>query len=88
VVGNGPHIIQPIEVFSNGVASYALGNFVFDQVQDFRREGVVAEAVFNDTQLESWQLFPIHINYHTYQPHWADGSDAKKILDRATPFAQ
>jgi poly-gamma-glutamate capsule biosynthesis protein CapA/YwtB (metallophosphatase superfamily) len=83
VVGNGPHIIQPIDVFSNGVAFYALGNFVFDQEQDFRREGVVAEAVFQGNQLKSWQLFPIQINFFTYQPHWVEGSEAKKILDRA-----
>ena len=88
VVGNGPHIVQPVETFPNGIAYYALGNFVFDQEQDFRREGVVAEVVFNGTQLESQKLLPVYINYFTYQPDWAVGPEAKKILERATPISK
>jgi poly-gamma-glutamate capsule biosynthesis protein CapA/YwtB (metallophosphatase superfamily) len=83
VIGNGPHIVQPMEVFQNGVTYYALGNFVFDQDQKHRREGVVVTAIFNGTQLESWELEPISINYFTYQPVWAEGSEAEKILKRA-----
>jgi poly-gamma-glutamate synthesis protein (capsule biosynthesis protein) len=88
VIGNGPHIVQPVETFSNGLAYYALGNFVFDQDQDFRREGMVVEVIFKGRQLESSQLLPIYINYFTYQPDWADGSEAKKILERATPISK
>lgn len=88
VVGNHPHIIQPVEVFPNGVAFYSLGNFVFDQGQSFRREGIAAEAVFAGTQLESWRLHPLNINYYTYQPHWVEGPEAEKILKRATPLSQ
>lgn len=88
VVGNGPHIVQPMEVFPNGIAYYALGNFVFDQGQEFRRESVVAEVIFNGNHLESSQLLPVYINYFTYQPDWADGSEAKKIMERATPISQ
>ncbi len=88
VIGNGPHIVQPVEVFPNGIATYALGNFVFDQGQDYRREGVVVHAVFNGAQLESWKLEPVSINYYTYQPVWAEGSEAKKILERAAILIQ
>jgi poly-gamma-glutamate synthesis protein (capsule biosynthesis protein) len=86
VVGNGPHIVQPVEVFSNGVTYYALGNFVFDQGQNHRREGVVVKAIFRGSKLESWELVPISINYYTYQPVWAEGSEAEKILQRAAPI--
>ncbi len=88
VIGNGPHIVQPVEVFPNGVTYYALGNFVFDQGQNHRREGVVVEVIFNGAQLESWELDPISINYYTYQPVWAEGPEAEKILKRATPISQ
>ena len=88
VIGNGPHIVQPVEVFPNGVAYYALGNFVFDQGQSFRREGVVVEAIFNGAKLENWHLLPVQINYFTYQPRWAEGSDVERILGRATPLSQ
>jgi gamma-polyglutamate biosynthesis protein CapA len=87
VIGNGPHIVQPMEVFQNGVSYYALGNFVFDQDQKHRREGIVVEAIFNGAQLESWGLEPVAINYYTYQPVWAVGSEAEKILKRATPIS-
>jgi poly-gamma-glutamate capsule biosynthesis protein CapA/YwtB (metallophosphatase superfamily) len=88
VIGNGPHIVQPMEVFQNGISYYALGNFVFDQDQKHRREGIVVKAIFNGTQLESWELEPISINYFTYQPVWAEGSEAERILKRATPIDQ
>lgn len=84
IIGNHPHIIQPMETFSNGTAFYALGNFVFDQGQNFRREGLVVQATFNGTKLESLQLLPVNINYYTYQPQWVEEPDnAQKILSRA-----
>jgi len=83
VVGNHPHIIQPVEIFPNGVAFYALGNFVFDQSQRAQRESVTLEATFIGTTLESWNLWPAYTNYYTYQTHWAEGPEGNKILDRA-----
>jgi len=83
VVGNHPHIIQPMEIFPNGAAFYALGNFVFDQPQRDQRESIVVEAVFNGAILESWNLLPAYTNYYTFQTHWADGLAGSKILDRA-----
>ena len=88
VVGNHPHIVQPAEAFSNGVAFYALGNFVFDQGHNFRREGIVVQATFNGSQLASWNLEPVSINYYTYQPSWVDGSEGHKIIGRATALDQ
>lgn len=84
VVGNHPHIIQPVEEFENGAVFYALGNFVFDQKQDYRREGVVLETSFRGSQLLSWKLHPISIDYFTYQPSWVSGDYAKEILQRAS----
>jgi poly-gamma-glutamate synthesis protein (capsule biosynthesis protein) len=83
VIGNHPHIIQPEENFSDKLVFYALGNFVFDQEQSFRRESVVVEVNFVGDQIESWQLRPISINYYTFQPHWAEDSEAEYILARA-----
>lgn len=88
IIGNHPHIIQPMESFPNGTAFYALGNFVFDQGQNFRREGLVVEATFNGTQLESIQLLPVDINYYTYQPNWTQEPDTQKILTRAPDLSQ
>jgi poly-gamma-glutamate capsule biosynthesis protein CapA/YwtB (metallophosphatase superfamily) len=88
VVGNHPHIIQPMESFSNGTAFYALGNFVFDQRQNFRREGIVVQATFQGSQLESIQLMPVDINYYTYQPSWTADAQAQKILTRVPDLSE
>lgn len=82
VVGNHPHMVQPVEQFPGGLAAYALGNFVFDQQPWRTRQGVVLEAVFHGQQLASWRLLPIHI-YSFYQPRWADPEEAAQILARA-----
>ncbi|MFN8412536.1 MAG: CapA family protein [Anaerolineales bacterium] len=87
IIGNHPHIIQPKESFSNGTVYYALGNFVFDQGQSFRREGLVVQVTFRGSQLESTQLLPININYYTYQPHWVEEPETTKILTRVVDLS-
>jgi len=81
VIGNHPHVVQGIEQFPSGIVAYSLGNFVFDQNPEETRQGVVFEANFRGSTLESWELLPIHI-YHLYQPQWTDEAEAKIILDR------
>jgi poly-gamma-glutamate synthesis protein (capsule biosynthesis protein) len=82
VVGNHPHLIQPVEEFPNGLVAYALGNFVFDQESWRTRQGVVLEAEFRGAQWVSWRLRPVHI-YDMHQPQWAVGAEAQEILQRA-----
>jgi len=80
VVGNHPHIVQPVESFSDKLAFYSLGNFVFDQGRDFQRESIVVEVNFIGAEIEGWQLHPAKINYYNYQAGWADGAEAGQIL--------
>jgi Bacterial capsule synthesis protein PGA_cap len=82
VIGNHPHIIQPMEVFSDKLIFYSLGNFIFDQEQDFQRESVVVEVNFVGAEIESWKLHPVSIDYYTFQPHWADDTEVGHILAR------
>jgi poly-gamma-glutamate synthesis protein (capsule biosynthesis protein) len=83
VVGNHPHIVQPVESFSSGLVFYSLGNFIFDQGQDFQRESIVVEVNFVGTEIESWKAHPAKINYYTYQAGWADNAEAGQILAKA-----
>ena len=83
VIGNHPHIIQPMESFSDKLVFYSLGNFIFDQGEDFQRESIVVEVNFVGAEIESWRLHPVKINYYTYQPNWADDIEARYILARA-----
>ncbi|MBI5950229.1 MAG: CapA family protein [Chloroflexi bacterium] len=84
VIGNHPHIIHPMEMYSDRLIFYSLGNFVFDQGQDFQREGIVVEVNFIGAEIESWQLHPAKIDYFTHQANWAQGAEAEIILARAT----
>ncbi len=82
VIGNHPHVVQPVEVFPDGgVVAYALGNFVFDQGPVNTNQGIVFEADFRGPELVNWQLLPIRINYQ-FQPDWASPNEAEEILNR------
>lgn len=82
VIGNHAHIAQPVRTFPNGgVVAYALGNFVFDQGTVETKRGLVFEAVFRGSRLESWHLLPVRIN-NKFQPDWAAPLEAEAILKR------
>jgi len=81
VVGNHPHLIQPLEVLPEGLIAYALGNFIFDQGPWRTRQGVVLETVFRGAHLDRWQLHPVHI-YSLYQPRWTDEAETQAIVER------
>ncbi len=72
VIGNHPHLVQPVEtVAPGGVVAYALGNFIFDQGPADTRFGAAFEVVFEGRTLARWRLLPVRI-YDLYQPHWTD----------------
>jgi poly-gamma-glutamate synthesis protein (capsule biosynthesis protein) len=85
IIGNHPHLVQPVEVFTaedgQAVAAYALGNFIFDQGPWRTRQGALFEATFMGATLVDWRLLPIHIK-SLHQPHWADEVEAAAILER------
>jgi poly-gamma-glutamate synthesis protein (capsule biosynthesis protein) len=82
VIGNHPHIVHPMEIYSDKLIFHSLGNFVFDQGQDFQREGVVVEVNFIGAEIESWRLHPAKIDFYTHQANWAQGADAEAVLGR------
>lgn len=86
VIGNHPHVVQPVELFPEtgqsaprAVVAYALGNFVFDQGPWRNRQGVLFEATFAGPVLTRWRLRPIHI-VSLYQPVWPDETESQAIL--------
>jgi poly-gamma-glutamate synthesis protein (capsule biosynthesis protein) len=89
VIGNQAHWVQAVEEFPNGVVAYALGNFVFDQPWSTKTsQGVLFEATFRGSTLESWRLLPITIDKKTFQPSWADSDDSAKILGHIEEASQ
>jgi poly-gamma-glutamate capsule biosynthesis protein CapA/YwtB (metallophosphatase superfamily) len=80
VVGNQGHHVQPVEVIGNTWISYALGNFIFDQVHTpDHTEGYLLEASFWGKQLANVRMVPYHI-IGQYKPTFVDGAVRAKIL--------
>lgn len=80
VVGNQGHHVQPVEVIGDTWVSYALGNFIFDQVHTpDHTEGYLLEATFWDKRLANVRMVPYHI-VGQYKPTFVDGATRAKIL--------
>ncbi len=65
VMGAHPHVIEPIEIYKDGVIFYSLGNFIFDQDFSFDTTHGLAVATVvhkNGTKKEfEYHLFPLTI---------------------------
>ena len=82
VIGNHPHWVQAAQAAPGTFVTYALGNFVFDQDWSLEtQQGAVLEAAFHGSQLKGVELHPVHI-YDEHQPAFAQGAEARQILDR------
>jgi AmmeMemoRadiSam system protein B len=46
VLGHGPHVIQPLEVYGGAPVFYSLGNFLFDDADPLRSSGLGAGLAF------------------------------------------
>ena len=80
VVGNQGHHVQPVEVIGNTWVSYALGNFIFDQVHTpDHTEGYLLEASFWGKRLANVRMVPYHI-VGQYKPTFVDGVTRAKIV--------
>ncbi|HEY5476763.1 MAG TPA: CapA family protein [Tepidiformaceae bacterium] len=81
VIGNHPHWAQTVEERGNAFIAYALGNFIFDQVQtEEHTEGYLVEATFWGGRLVNVRLRPYYIVNRT-TPTFATGATRSKILD-------
>jgi poly-gamma-glutamate synthesis protein (capsule biosynthesis protein) len=80
VVGNQGHSVQPIEVRGNTFISYALGNFIFDQVHTVdETQGYLLEADFWGKTLANVRMVPYQIQ-DLYKPMFVDAATSAKIF--------
>ncbi|HEY4025043.1 MAG TPA: CapA family protein [Candidatus Dormibacteraeota bacterium] len=93
VIGNHPHWVQGVEVYSDHLITYAHGNYVFDQVNcfpsigpDFRtycsddtRTSVVGAYTFVDTHVVAASWKPTFID-PALQTQWADPARSAQVL--------
>lgn len=58
VIGHGPHVLEPVEIYKGTVILYSLGNFVSDQGWSRTKETVVAVWSGPKRVKEPWSSFP------------------------------
>jgi poly-gamma-glutamate synthesis protein (capsule biosynthesis protein) len=62
IIGNHPHIVQPIEIYKNKLITYAHGNYVFDQEwADYTKTGILGFYEINNNQVVEGDFEPIYI---------------------------
>ena len=57
IIGHHPHVVQPIEVYKNGLIFYSLGNFISDQLGERTKEGF-AVGLFATSEYIRATIFP------------------------------
>lgn len=76
IIGHHPHVIQPVEIYKNGVIFYSLGNFIFDQVNSYSRKGFGVGAILENNK-KTFYLFPYEIINN--QPKLYDGQKSSEF---------
>lgn len=57
IIGHHPHVVQPVEVYKNGLIFYSLGNFISDQLGQQTKEGF-AVGLFATSEYIRATIFP------------------------------
>ncbi|SFI61216.1 CapA family protein [Thermoflavimicrobium dichotomicum] len=86
VVGHHPHVLEPIEVYKNGVIFYSLGNFIFDQGWSRTRESVLAQYKIRKDGTVRLELHPMYIREGQPRPvtGWTSAYRREKIFNQLT----
>jgi poly-gamma-glutamate synthesis protein (capsule biosynthesis protein) len=61
VIGHHPHVVQPWELYRDGVIFYSLGNFIFDQDRKETHRGLAAELYFRAGRLTRARAIAVEI---------------------------
>ncbi|MFC7439705.1 CapA family protein [Laceyella putida] len=87
VIGHHPHVLEPVEVYKNGVILYSLGNFVFDQGWSRTRESVLVQyKILKGGKEAKLELHPMMIREGQPRPleGWTDAYRREKIFNQLT----
>lgn len=86
IIGHHPHVIQTIEKYKNSIIVYSLGNFLFDQNKEVRKQSFVFCCNFKDRKISKLFLIPTVIN--DYRVEFAEGLQFKNIYDRIVKLSK
>lgn len=81
ILGNHPHWVQAVEIYSGKLIAYAHGNFIFDQMWSYQTTiGVIGHYTFYDSELVDVQFVPVRIENYA-RPVPLEGEEAQAVLD-------
>jgi len=89
VIGHHPHVLEPVEVYRNGIIFYSLGNFVFDQGWSRTKESVLVQYKLMKDGQARIELHPIMIREGQPRPvtGWTGWYRREKIWTQVTKEA-
>lgn len=62
VIGNHPHVVQPVLEYKNSKIYYSIGNFVFDQMYLEAADGYMVEIMIENKEIVDSNIIEIKIN--------------------------
>ena len=87
VVGHHPHVLEPVEVYKNGVIFYSLGNFIFDQGWTRTRESVLVQYKVLKNDKARLEIYPLMIREGQPRPllGWSKVYRRERVFMQITP---
>ena len=61
VIGSGPHVLQEVETYGDGLIAYSLGNFVFDGFWAPANDSAILLVELTAAGVAGWEMVPISI---------------------------
>ena len=61
VIGSGPHVLQPLEPYGDGLIAYSLGNFVFDGFWDPANDSAILLVELTAAGVAAYELVAVTI---------------------------
>ncbi len=62
IIGQHPHVVQPMQLIGRTPVFYSLGNYIFDQQQPLCREALTIRLLFTRDGLATYESVPVSID--------------------------
>lgn len=86
VLGHHPHVIQGLAFAEDGIIAYSLGNFIFDQLPEATRQGLLLEVAGDRNGIRQLRCTPLEIRDE--QPRVAEGAAARRVMKLLATVSQ
>ncbi len=81
VIGQHPHVLQPVVLDEGKLVAYSLGNFVWHHRTGITGDTGVLQIDFDGAEIVNWLFYPHLLDVHGAPVPAADGARADRIVD-------